>query len=318
MAILQKSCIGLDIGGTKILGGVFSRDGELLKIVKKPTKASKGEETILNQIFRVIDELMETADNKVEAIGAGVPGIIESGTIQFTPNLPWKDYPLKEKLEDKYNLPVRLINDATNSLLGEWKYGAAKGAKNVVGFFVGTGIGGGILIEGKPYLGSTGAAGEIGHMIVAHDGPYCGCGAKGCLESVASKTAIQKKIANQISRGRKTLLEDYYRDGYILKSSHIKAAYEENDELAVEIVDELSYYLGVGAASIINVFNPDILVFGGGLITALSTIVIPGIKKTARGYAIARMFDHCEIKETALGDYSCLYGSLVILEELLS
>lgn len=313
-----KSYIGLDVGGTKVLGGLFDKDGKLLKEAKRATKASKGSEIILKQIFRVIDELMMSSDSEVLAIGAGVPGIIENGNILFTPNLPWNNYPLKKELEEHYGIPVTLGNDATTSLLGEWKYGSAKGAKNVVGIFVGTGIGGGILIGGSPYMGSIGAAGELGHMIVSPEGPYCGCGARGCLESVASKTAIQKKITNQISRGRKTILENYFKENYILKSSQLKEALESNDELVVEVIDELSYYLGVGAASIMNIFNPDVIVFGGGLINALSNIILPKIIKTAHSYAIARIFEHCEIKEAMLGDHACLYGSLVILEEVIS
>lgn len=314
---MNGSYIGLDVGGTKILGGLFDENGNLLKQAKRATKASRGTETILKQIFRVIDELIETPDNKIVAIGAGVPGIIEEGKILFTPNLPWDNYPLKEVLEKKYNLLVGIDNDATTSLLGEWKYGSATGAKNVVGIFVGTGIGGGILINGVPYTGSIGAAGELGHMIVAPEGPYCGCGARGCLESVASKTAIQKKINNQISRGRKTVFENYFKENYILKSSHFKEALKANDELAIEIIDELSYYLGVGAASIMNIFNPDVIVFGGGLISAMGNIILPKIIKTAHSYAIGRIFEHCEIKKSKLGDHACLYGSLVVLEKFL-
>ena len=175
------------------------------------------------------------------------PGVIDHGRI-LSPNLSWKDYPLEEKLVQRYSVPAYVGNDANVSLLGVWKHGIGKGCSNLVGFFVGTGIGGGIVVNGSIFGGSTGGAGEIGHMIVLPDGPLCGCGARGCLESLASKTAITKIFQSQVNRGRKTCFEELLsKEGYVLKSSHLKEAYTGGDSLTVEVMDRAADYLGIAA-----------------------------------------------------------------------
>ena len=218
--------IGLDIGGTKVIGALFDENKNILKSVKKKTKAREGKEVIFGQISRVIEGLIEGIDkSEIKGIGAGVPGIIdtEKGVVLFSPNIPWENYPLKEEIEKSFGIKTKLGNDVNVGVLGEWKYGAGRGYKNIVGIFVGTGIGGGLVIDGKVYDGKIGAAGEIGHITVDYDGPLCGCGARGCLESLASKTAMQKQIEAQIKRGRKTLLKEILGEGTeIIKSEQLK------------------------------------------------------------------------------------------------
>ncbi|SSC11566.1 Transcriptional regulator/sugar kinase [Mesotoga infera] len=311
---MSDQYIGLDIGGTKILGALFDEEGKIIKRSKKQSKADRGEEVIFGQVCKVIDSLRDDSGRLV-AIGAGVPGVIDRGRILFSPNLSWKDYPLEEKLVQRYSVPAYIGNDANVSLLGVWKHGIGKGCSNLVGFFVGTGIGGGIVINGSIFGGSTGGAGEIGHMIVLPDGPLCGCGARGCLESLASKTAITKIFRSQIARGRKTYFEDLLsREGYVLKSSHLKEAYVGGDSLTVEVMDRAADYLGIATASVINLLNPQLVVFGGGVIEAMGELMIERIKAKASELAIPGLFSACRIELSELGDDASLFGAISLIE----
>ena len=200
--------IGLDIGGTKILGALFDENGISKKKEKRKTKASEGLEVVQKEIFKTIDNLLaEIKIKEIEAIGIGIPGLVDrEGTITFSPNLPFRNYELAKILEKRYKIPVFIGNDVNVATVGEWMFGSGKGKKNVLGVFVGTGIGGGIIIENELYIGKNGAAGEIGHINLDPNGPFCGCGSRGCLESLASKTAIQKEIEARIYRGEESLI----------------------------------------------------------------------------------------------------------------
>jgi len=179
---MNNAIIALDIGGTKILGALFDENLNIVYKSKKSTKTYEGEKRILRQISKVISALIEKArenDLNITAIGAGVPGVIKEGTVLFTPNLPWSKYPLSKEIENLFGIPVTIENDANVSLLGEWGHGAAQNTKNTVGFFVGTGVGGGIIINSKIYSGNMGLAGEIGHITLNPDGVICGCGSRG-------------------------------------------------------------------------------------------------------------------------------------------
>ncbi len=310
--------IGLDIGGTKVIGALFDEQKNILKSVKKKTKAREGKEVIFGQISRVIEGLIEGIDkSEIKGIGAGVPGIIdaENGVVLFSPNIPWENYPLKEYIEKAFEIKTTLANDVNVGVLGEWKYGAGRGYKNIVGIFVGTGIGGGLVINGEIYDGKIGAAGEIGHITVDFDGPFCGCGARGCLESLASKTAMQKQIEAQIKRGRKTLLKDILGETVeVIKSEQLKEAYDKNDELAKEILEDSAKYIGVATASLINILNPEVIIFGGGIMESMGDIMMPIIKESAVRYTMPKLFEACEFKIAELGDNSGLYGGLTLAE----
>ena len=308
--------IGLDIGGTKIIGALFNSEDEIVKTIKKKTKAREGVEVIFSQISKVIDGLVENIDkDEITSIGAGVPGIIDSenGIIVFSPNIPWNNYNLKNEIETKYGISCYIGNDVNVGVMGEWKYGSGIGYKNIVGIFVGTGIGGGLVLDGKMFEGKIGAAGEIGHINVIEDGPVCGCGARGCLEAVASKTAMQNEIIAQLKRGRESLLKDMIsQTGEIIKSEQIKQAFEANDELAVSIIESSARHIGRAAASIINILNPEIIIFGGGVIESMEDVFLPLIKKSAKKYSMPKLYETCEMISAKLGDNAGLYGALTL------
>jgi glucokinase len=319
-AMAQKYYIGLDIGGTKILGGLFDENCKMVKRTKKSTKSSQGAEVIVGQICKVIDDLLEdSSDSKLVAIGAGCPGIINSkeGVVVFSPNMNWgENFPLKEKMEKKYKVPFFLGNDANILAVGEYKFGAGSGCKNIIGIFIGTGIGGGIIINGRLYEGAVGAAGEIGHTIVLPDGPLCGCGSRGCLESLASRTAMQRDILSQLKKGRTSVITEYMdKEEKMIKSSHLKNSYDKGDELVIEVVDKACYYLGISVGSLMNVFNPDLVIFGGGVIEALGESMMKKIKVTAERYCMPKIFESCKFEIGKLGDDAGLYGALSLAME---
>jgi glucokinase len=252
---MDKKYICLDIGGTKVLGAVFDEQDNIVMKVKKKTKAEKGMEQIEEKIISVVEELINEAKigkDELGAIGAGAPGVIneDTGEIIYAPNLPWRNYDIKSKIEDKFNVPFYLGNEANVGMIGEWKYGAAVKRENVVGIFIGTGVGGGLIINNKLFSGPKHLAGELGHMVLNTEGPYCNCGQRGCFEAYASKVAITRDLKLQIERGRKTILKDLIEpDMSIIKSKALKKAVDEKDEVALEIMDRAVYYMAAGTGS---------------------------------------------------------------------
>ncbi|MFW5872092.1 MAG: ROK family protein [bacterium] len=320
---MKKSIIALDVGGTKVLGALFDDEFSIIQRKKKSTKAYDGTEKILDQISKVISKLMETAesaDMEVVAIGAGVPGVIKDGVVLFTPNLPWKQYPLSYEIQNLFKLPVIIDNDANVSLLGEWGHGVAKDTVNTVGFFVGTGVGGGLILNSKVYTGNSGLAGEIGHITLNPDGVICGCGSRGCLESYSSKTGILKYIQSQIRHGRECILKEELAEDkadYILRSSTINEAIEKGDKCMKEALEIAAKYLGIAVASTLNILNPEMVVFGGGLVEALGYNFVEKIKAYVTLYSVPHAMDNCSFQVSQLGDDACLYGALTLVEKLM-
>ncbi len=304
----MEAIIGLDIGGSKILGALFTKDGKILTRCKKKTKGSAGVETVLNQIFKVVDEVL-SFDEKIEllAIGAGAPGIIKQDSIiEFTPNLPFRHFNLADVMIERYAVPFVLANDVSTALLGEWKNGETYNKKHIIGLFFGTGVGGGIIINGELYIGS-GVAGELGHMVVKKGGARCGCGAKGCLEAYSSKTGIQRMLLKKLKKGRKTSLE--IDRNHPLKSSELIEAYKNNDALVVEVLEKAIEYMGVAIGNYINIFSPEAIVLGGGVMEAFDELMIERVIDNARKVAMLGMLDDVIIQKASLGDDAGIIGA---------
>ena len=219
----------LDIGGTKVLGVVFNSKKEIVYRLKKKTKAGgDSSENVEEVIINVVRELINSSGIKksdIHAIAAGAPGVIdqEKGVVLFSPNLPWKNYNIRKPIEDEFGCPFYIGNDVNVGVLGEYKFGAAKGYKNVVGLFVGTGMGGGLILNGELYTGNKFKAAEYGHMILDPEGPLCNCGQRGCLEAFSSKQGMSSYIRQQVSRGRKSSMAEAVTDG-VFKSKALKNA----------------------------------------------------------------------------------------------
>lgn len=311
---MKKYSIGIDLGGTKILIALVDRDtGEVLEHVKKKTKKDKGPKNIIRKMLDGIDELIEKSGktlDEISSIGVGAAGQIDrkNGIIIAAANLDCYDLNLKKILTEKFNLPVYVGNDVEIATIGEQKFGAGKDCKDFVCVFVGTGVGSAIVKDGKIITGATGTAGEIGHIIVDLNGRQCSCGAHGCLEAYASRSAIEKRIEGALKKGRKSCILDYLETGKSISSSMIEKSIEREDELVLQCVTEASEYLSGGIASIINFINPELIILGGGLIEAVDYFYQKTIKK-AKAKSLPVPAEKIQFKKAMLGDYSGVIGA---------
>lgn len=319
---MSKYFICLDIGGTKVLGAIFDNKREIVYRIKKKTKADGDDaQNIENTIISLVEELVEgfkISLDDVAAIAAGAPGVIniEKGVVLFSPNLPWRNYEIKKAIEEKFHVPFFIGNDVNVGVYGEWKYGAAKDLKQVVGLFVGTGMGAGLILDGKLFTGYQDKGAECGHMILDPEGPKCNCGQRGCLEAFSSKQGISDYIRTQAQRGRATSMEKAVAKG-VFKSKALKAAYEEGDEVAIEAIDRACHYLAIGIGNLINTFSPEMVVLGGGVMEAMNEVFMEKILKEVDRYCMPSIRDTVAIKAAALGDDSILYGALAMIDDML-
>lgn len=311
---MKKYSVGIDLGGTKILIALIEKEsGKVVNFVKKKTKKEKGAANIVRKMISGINELFEDSGvdlEEISSIGIAAAGQIdrEHGIILGAPNLDCYDLNLKEILEGEYNLPVCLANDVEAATLGEIKFGAGRGVDDLVCVFVGTGVGSCIVKNGKIIQGATGTAGEIGHIIVDLNGRQCNCGAHGCLEAYASRSAIEKRIEGALKKGRHSVILDYLEEGKSITSSMIRKSIEREDELVTHCLDEASAYLSGGLASIINFINPKLIILGGGLIEAVDYFYKKTIKD-AKLKCLPVPATKIEFKKTALGDFSGVIGA---------
>ncbi len=252
----MKKVLGIDIGGSKILGGVVKEDGTLLKVKQVDTEAQKGKETILANLFKVIDDLI--AGENVDGIGIGSAGRIdyEKGTVVYaTDNLPgWTGTPVKGILEDKYGIEVAVDNDVNAAVLGEMWLGAGKGYRNILMMTIGTGVGGAVVADNKLVRGNSWSAGEIGHMTLYPYGKECNCGQKGCLEQYISGTALYKQY-NELSENLK-----------IKNARQVFELYRQKDKVAIKVINNFIMLLSISIISIKNILDPEIFIIGGGVI----------------------------------------------------
>ena len=211
--------ICLDVGGTKVLGAIFNEKKEIIhRLKKRSSEKGSSSESVEKVIIEVVDEMVKESGiqmSEVHAIASCAPGIIDqsSGVVIFTPNLPWRNYDIKSAMEDRFGVPFFIGNDVNLGVLGEYKYGAARGYRNIVGFFVGTGMGGGLILNGDLYTGHQFKGAEFGHMILDPEGPLCNCGQRGCLEAFSSKQGMSAYIRQQAGRGRETMMAEDVQNG---------------------------------------------------------------------------------------------------------
>jgi len=308
--------IGIDLGGTKILAAVIDANGKVLSRFKKKTKPEKSPREVISRIADCARGAAEVAGvplSSIAGIGIGAPGALNplTGIIALAPNLHWKNIPLKALLEKQLHRPVFLNNDANIGTLGEQRYGAGRGHQNVVGIFIGTGIGAGIIFNGELYEGARWMAGEIGHIPLVENGPLCGCGKKGCLESVASRLAVVRSIGESVKKGRKTILTEKVKDEDLshVKSQLLADAWKRKAPLVVPALKEAARYIGRGVAFVITFLNPDAVILGGGLIQALDNEFISCIKKEARKESLAPLYKGTKILRARLGDDAGIIGA---------
>ncbi len=301
---------GVDVGGTNIEVGLVDADHHVLARAKRDTP-QEGPDAVLSTIVELVDSL----DQAPVAVGVGIPGVVHEGAVLTVPNLEnWVDkIDLGAELERRLGVPVAIGNDVNVGLLGEWVAGAAHGVGNVLGVWMGTGVGGALILDGRPFNGSRGAAGEIGHVIVRAGGALCSCGRRGCVEAYAGRRSMAAIAASMVDAGRQTSLFAIRDDeGKTRLTSKVWArALEESDSLAEQLFDMAIETLGIGVASVVNLVDVELVVIGGGLAEKLGQDLADRIAAAAAPWML-RPNPNLTWTPAALGDDSGVVGAASI------
>lgn len=287
----MRYVLGIDIGGTSFTIGSVAGDGSRVAVLRnEPTLAAGGADDVVARIVALARDVMRQteaaeAGSTCLGVGIGAPGPLdtERGIVHLTPNLGWVNFPLRDRIQSALQLPAALDNDANCAVLGEWWMGAARGTRHALGITIGTGIGGGIIIDGRLYHGASDCAGEIGHASIDANGRRCKCGNDGCLEAYASGPAIARRAVEAIEAGAETSLPQ--RAGGRLDAITAQMVYEaahEGDELAREVVNDTARFLGSGLSNLLNIFNPEVVVVCGGVTGAGDLLFHPLRREVAR------------------------------------
>ena len=310
--------VGVDLGGTKIQAGVYDARLSLIGSAKISTKAERGVGAVLDRVSRCIKDAVDECNlgmKQVRAVGIGAPGAVdaEDGRVIFAPNLDWKDVPLRKELEKRLDMPVFVENDCNLCALAVHVHELGGKPRHMIGLFIGTGIGAGLILNGELFTGHTHSAGEVGHMVILAGGPRCGCGNDGCFEAVASRTAIFKRIAAGLKDGEKTVLTETLGENVKdLRSGDLRRAIRRGDKFVAKVVEEAANYIGLAVGNLINIFSPEVVMLGGGVIEALEQEVMPTIIKSALDHVLPGTTKGLEIMASKLADNAGIVGGAVL------
>ena len=310
------------MGGTKILAAAINSQEGIIAQVKQPTKAGASANEYVKSLANIINEVVKKVKQKkknVKAVCLGIPGSLNpfTGKIGLAPNIGIKNFNITKKLKKYISYPVLIENDVNLGALGIKKFGAGKKSKNLFVVFIGTGIGGGLILNEKIYRGSNYVAGEVGHIIVEKNGPLCGCGNHGCFEAVASRTAIVKAILRDIKAGKRSILKKYVKSKERIKSKALSQAVERHDPVVVKRLSEGCEVIGIVLASIANLLDVDTIVLGGGVVEAMGGFMLPKIKESFSKSVLKESAKGLKIVVSHLGDDAALYGGIALAEEFL-
>jgi glucokinase len=309
--------IGIDIGGTNCVVGAVAADGSrVMGDHSQPTGATRGPDAVIADLVGMATRTIATvraADPKADILGVGVgapgPLDIHRGIVLLTPNLGWTNLPLRARLADGLHLSAALENDANCAVHAESWVGAAQRGQYVIGLTLGTGIGGGIVIDGELYHGASGAAAEFGHHVIDMNGPLCGCGNRGCLEAFASGVNIARRARELLAGSGPGALRDLAGgDLARITAELVYEAAAQGDAVAQKVADDTARYLGIGVANFLNIFNPDIVVILGGVIHAGDALFVP-LRREVAARAFRPAVDACTIIPGALGGLAGVYGA---------
>lgn len=309
--------IGVDLGGTKVRAVLADGSGNLLARKEMATEASKGQEKVIDNIVKVINGVMKGTDSgQIVGLGIGAPGPLNprTGVVYSPPNLPgWENVPLRDILEKRLGIPVYVGNDANLAALGEYTFGAGKDYRYLVYLTISTGIGGGIIEDGRILDGAKGAAGEVGHMTIEAFGPRCNCGNYGCWEVLASGTGIRRRAIEMLQGGRESLLTEL-SEGDLEKvtAELVEKAARKGDPAAQELLHQTGLYLGVGITNILHLFNPEIVVLGGG-VSQIGELIMKPMREEVERRAMPAFRQNVPIVYTDLKGDVGLYGAVAIV-----
>ncbi len=321
----RRWIVGLDIGGTNMVVGLIPFEGGSPMAMRKlPTRPEGGGENVVarasDAIGAAVDEVLQaTGGNREDVLGVGIgsPGPLNrtTGVVLETPNLGWVDFPLRDLVSRAVSLPATLDNDANCATFGEWWLGAGRGARVLVGMTLGTGIGGGLVLDGEIHHGASDAAGEFGHMTIDAMGRRCNCGNYGCLEAYASGPNIAARAVEGIRAGVESILEDLV-DGELdsITAATVYEAVVLGDPYAREVMNETAKFLAVGVANLINALNPEIVVIAGGVTRAGDHLFIP-LRKEVRRRAFRSAVAACRILPAALPETAGVIGAAAVFKK---
>ena len=321
----QRYIVGVDLGGTNIVVGAMPEDGSRECAVRSSaTHAELGAEGVTGRIVQMIDDAItltcaEAGARREDFVGVGIgaPGPLdrEKGVVIIAPNLGWRDYPLRDRVQNAIGLPATLDNDANCATVGEWWRGAAQGARHVIGLTIGTGIGGGILIDGKLYHGASDVAGEIGHATIDSTGRRCKCGNYGCLEAYASGPAIAERAREALWEDAQSVMLDLCEgDASRITAQTVYDAAQRGDEIAREVVRDTARFLGTGIANLLNIINPDVVVIAGGVTRAGEALFEP-LRNEVKKRAFRPAVQACRIVPGALPGSAGVVGAVATFKQ---
>ena len=316
---MKKSYIGIDIGGTKISGAVVDNSGKIFSRGKFATPPDATPQAILKIVKALIHDLLmeaELSKKEISGIGIGVPGVVspEQNKILITPNIRLSGFPLAKHLKKTFPTTIIVGNDVNLGLLGEHWLGAAKDVANVVSLFLGTGVGGAFLQNGKLVTGTQGLAAEIGHMIIDLNGPLCSCGNKGCLEAHVGRWAIERDIRQAIHRGEMPRLDELTGKGLrTIKSKILKKALKKHDPVVTKIMRRVARILGKSCISLSHIVNPELFILGGGVMEACGSVLLPEIEKNFRADPFFKKWQKSKITLAKLGDDAVILGAVALV-----
>ncbi len=309
--------LALDLGGTRFRVAVADREGNILSRYADLTRPEEGRDAAIKRITKALRRVASTVGfNAIRGIGIAAPGPIdlETGVLLTPPNLPgWENTPMKSLWEEKLNLPVYVGNDGNLAAVGEHRFGAGRGFDHLIYIGVGTGIGGGVIIGGKPFVGAMGLASEVGHMTIDRNGPRCKCGNVGCLEALASGPAIARIAAERIAGGESSdILHIVSGNLEKISGETVVAAARSGDALAKEVLETAGINLGIGVVNLLHLFNPQAVIIGGGVSQAGDLIFDP-VRKVVAERTMANFRDRTMIIPSALGDDAGLLGAVALV-----
>jgi glucokinase len=323
----DKPVVGTDLGGTKILAGVVNESGKIVGMAKRATRAHEGVEQVVARIAKTIleavsDAKLDRSDIAAACVVAPGPSNPDHGIVWSAPNLPgWEEVHLPDLLKARLDMPVFLENDVNLGTFGEFVLGAGKGYRDLVGIFVGTGIGGGLVLDGRLRQGFRYSAAEIGHMVILADGPVCGCGKRGCAEALASRTAIERDIWAGIRAGRESLIPEIMKreKREQIPSGALAEAYRGGDPLVTEVLARAQFYLGILVATCVNLIDPEAVILGGGVVEALGEEFLEPVRRVAYQYFMnKRDAKSVQIVRARLGDNAALLGAAMFARQKVS
>lgn len=313
----SDAVLAVDLGGTNVRAAAVSAAGQMLARRQVLTQPQRGLEHVLDRIAEVVEGAAQAVGLPADApVGVAMPGTVNpyTGMLGLAPNLQWRDVPIQRRLIERLQRPVAIGNDVNAGALGEWRYGAGRGTSHFIYIACGTGVGGGIIVDGRLLLGKDGLAVEAGHMVVTMDGPLCHCGGKGCLEAYAGGWAIEQTARELLDQGLPSLLTDLMAErGEELSGALINHAAEQEDGVAIEVLARAGRALGFAVASLIHLFDPDVVAIGGGVVTAGQFFLNP-MHAAIDEHLIPQYRHNLRVLKSELGQDAGLLGAAALAD----